>query len=82
MTMFLVEATRMDRRTAQVEPFGHKVGEPRWPGHVQKRDYGYTGQKMLKMELPGRRKKGRSQRGFMEGSCSEIGGQKSMLGTG
>lgn len=32
----------------------------RWFGYVQ-RDSGYTGQRMLKVELPGRRRGGRSQ---------------------
>lgn len=33
---------------------------------MQRRDSGHTLQKMLKMELPGRRKRGRSQRRFMD----------------
>lgn len=34
----------------------------RWFEHVQGRDSGYTGQRLLKMELPGRMKRGRTQR--------------------
>ena len=31
----------------------------RWFGHVQRRDSGYIGRRILKMELPGRRQRGR-----------------------
>lgn len=34
----------------------------RWFGHVCRRDSGYTAQRMLNTELPGRRKRRRSQR--------------------
>lgn len=33
----------------------------RWFGHMQRRDGWYIGKRMLNMELPGRRKRGRSQ---------------------
>ncbi|PME06485.1 hypothetical protein A8A06_13560 [Escherichia coli] len=75
MLRFSLGVTRMDRirneyirGTAHVEKFGDKVREARlrWFGHVQRRDSGYIGQRMLKMELPGRRRRGRPQRRFMD----------------
>lgn len=33
---------------------------------MQRRESGYVGQKMLKMELPGKRKSGRPQKRFMD----------------
>lgn len=43
------------RGKVQVECFGDKVkgARLRWSEHVQRRDNGYTGQRVLKMELPG-----------------------------
>lgn len=48
------------RGAAQVGRFGDKAREARltWLGHVRRRDAGYIGRRMLKMELPGKRKKG------------------------
>lgn len=45
----------------QLERFGDKVREVRlkWFKHVQRRDGVYTEQIMLKMELSGRRKRGK-----------------------
>ncbi|KAI5093161.1 hypothetical protein C0J45_17552, partial [Silurus meridionalis] len=38
----------------------------RWFGHVQRRDMGYISRRMLRMETPGRRKRGRPRRRFMD----------------
>ncbi|KAI5088714.1 hypothetical protein C0J45_21286, partial [Silurus meridionalis] len=55
------------RGTAHVGRFGDKVREKRlrWFGHVQRRDIRYIGRRMLRMESPGRRKRGRPRR-FMD----------------
>lgn len=37
----------------------------RWSEHVQRRDSGHVGPRMMKMELPDRRKRGRPQRSSM-----------------
>lgn len=38
----------------------------RWVGHVLRRKSGYTDGRMLRMELPGRRPRGRATRRFMD----------------
>ncbi|KAI5088070.1 hypothetical protein C0J45_21613, partial [Silurus meridionalis] len=54
--------------TAHVGRFGDKVREVRlrWFGHVQRRDMGDISRGMLRMETPGRRKRGRPRRRFMD----------------
>ena len=75
MLRFSLGVTRMDkirneyiRGTAQVGRFGEKTREARlrWYGHVLRKDDGYIGRRMLKMELPGKRKRGRPKRRFMD----------------
>ena len=55
------------RGTAQVGKFGEKTREARlrWYGHLRGKDDGYIGRRMLRMELPGKRKRGRLKRMFM-----------------
>ena len=47
---------------------GDKVREARlrWYGHVQRRNEGYIGKRMLGMGIPGRRKRGRPKRRYMD----------------
>ena len=68
MLRFSLGVTRTDkirneyiRGTAQVGRFVEKTREVRlsWYGHVLMRDDGYIGRWMLRMELPGKRKRGR-----------------------
>ncbi|KAL7841080.1 hypothetical protein SRHO_G00247710 [Serrasalmus rhombeus] len=75
MLRFSLGVTRLDkirneqiRGTVKVEQFGDKAREARlrWFGHVLRRNSGYIGQRMLEMELPGRRRRGRPQRRFMD----------------
>ena len=56
------------RGTAHVRCFGEKVREARlrWFGHVQRRDSEYIGRRMLELELPGKRSRGRPKRRFMD----------------
>ncbi len=62
-----MDKTRNDyiRRTAQVR---EKIREARlrWYGHVRRKDDGYIGRRMLRMELPGTMKRGRPKRRFMD----------------
>ena len=75
MLRFSLGVTRLDkirneyiRGTAQVGKFGEKTREARvrWYGHLRRKDDGYIGRWMLRMELPGKRKRGRSKRRFMD----------------
>ena len=52
---------------AQVGRFGDKPREAilRWYGHIRRKDDGYIGRRMLRMELPGNMKRGRPKRRFM-----------------
>ena len=71
MLRFAMGVTRKDkirneyiRRTVKIEQLGMKMreGRLRWYGHVMRRDQEYVGRKMMEMELPGRRKRGRPKR--------------------
>ena len=37
----------------------------RWYGHLRRKDDGYIGRRMLRMELPGKRKQGWAKRRFI-----------------
>ena len=74
MLRFAMGVTRKDkirneyiRGTATVERLGMKMREGRvkWYGHVMRRDQEYVGRKMIEMELPGKRKRGRPKRRFL-----------------
>ena len=56
------------RSTVKVERLGMKMreGRLRWYGHVMRRDQEYVGRKMMQMELPGKRKRGRPKRKFLD----------------
>ena len=56
------------RGTAQVGRFGEKTSEAslRCYGHVRRKYDGYIGRRMLMMELPGKRKRGRPKRSCMD----------------
>ena len=75
MLRFAMEVTRKDkirnehiRSTVKVEWLGMKMreGRLRWYGHVMRRDKEYVGRKMMGMELPGKRKRGRPKRRFLD----------------
>ena len=66
MWRFSLDVTGMDnirneyiRGTAQVGKFGEKTREARlrWYGHLRRKYDGYIGRRMLRMELPGKRKR-------------------------
>ena len=74
MLRFVLGVTRMDkirnefiRGTVHVRRFGEKTREARLVryGDLRRKDDGYIGRRMLRMELPGKRKRGRPKRKFM-----------------
>ena len=56
------------RGTAHIQCFGEKVREARlrWFGNVQRRDGEYICRRMMRLDLPGRRPRGRPNRRFMD----------------
>ena len=85
MSRFAMGVTRKDkvrneyiRSTVKVEQLGMKMreGRLRWYGHVMSRDQEYVGRKMMEMELPGKRRRGRPKRRFLDvvkGDIREVG---------
>ena len=75
MLRFAMGVTRKDkirnehiRSTVKVERLGMKMreGRLRWYGHVMRRDQEYVGRKMMEMELPGKKRRGRPKRRFLD----------------
>ena len=75
MLRFAMGVTRKDKirnehikSTVKVEQLGMKMREDRlsWYGHVMRRDQEYVGRKMMEMELPGKRRRGRPKRRFLD----------------
>ncbi|KAK3548746.1 hypothetical protein QTP70_018779, partial [Hemibagrus guttatus] len=82
MLRFSLGVTRLDRirneyirGTAHVGRLGDKVREARlrWFGHVQRRESEYIGRRMLDMELPGRRQRGRPKRRLLKSPAAQEG---------
>ena len=90
MLIFPMGVTRKDkirnkyiRGTVKVErkDEGTKMrkGRLRWYGHVIRRDQEYVGRKMTEMELPGKRKRRRPKRRFLDvvkEDMGEVGGKE------
>ena len=80
MLRFSIGVTRMDKirneyiRGTHVGKFGEKTREARlrWYGHLRRKDDVYIGRRMLRMELPGKRKRGRPKRRFMDVAEVEV----------
>ena len=55
------------RGTVKVERLGMKMSEDRlrWYGHAMRRDQEYVGRRVMEIELPGKRKRGRLKRRFL-----------------
>ena len=74
MVRWALEVTRKDkirneyvRGTAKIAKLGDKLRNARlrWYGHVKRRE-GYVGKTMMEMAVPGRRKRGRPRRRWMD----------------
>ena len=63
------------RRTVKLERLGMKMreGRLRWYGHVMRRDQEYVGRKMMEIELPGKRRRGRTKRRFLDVVKEDMG---------
>ena len=63
------------RITVKVERLGMKMreGRLRWYGHVMRIDQEYVGRRMMEMELPGKRRRGRSKRKFLNVVKEDMG---------
>ena len=93
MLRFAMGVTRKDkirnehiRSTVKVERLGMKMreGRLRWYGHVMRRDQEYVERKMMEMELPGKRRRGRPKRRFLDvvkEDMGEVGAKEQMLKT-
>ena len=75
MLRFAMGVTRLDkiknthvRGTANVVRIGRKVRETRlrWYGHVLRRNAEYVGKRVIGMDLPGKRRRGRPLRRYMD----------------
>ena len=82
MLRFAMGMTRKDkirnehiRSTVKVERLGMKVKEDRlkWYGHIMRRDQEYVGRKMMEMELPGKRRRGKPKRRFLDVVKEDMG---------
>ena len=62
MLRFSLGVTRMDKIRNEYIRATAQVGY----GHVLRKDDGYIGRRMLRIELPGKRKRGRPKRRFMD----------------
>ena len=82
MLRFAMGVTRKDkirnehiRSTVKVEQLGMKMREGRLRryGHIMRRDQEYVGRKMMEMELPGKRRRGRPKRRFLDVVKEDMG---------
>ena len=82
MLRFAMGVTRKDNirnehitSIVKVERLGMKMRESRqrWYGHVMRRDQEYVGRKIMEMELPGKRRRGRPKRRFVDVVREDMG---------
>ena len=82
MLRFAMGVTKKDKirneyigSTVKVERLEMKMreGRMRWYGHVIRRDQEYVGRKRMEMELPGKRKRGRPKRRFLDVLRKDMG---------
>ena len=82
MLRFALGVTKKDKirnehiwSTVKVERLGMKMreGRLRWYGHFMRRDQEYIGRKMMETELPGKRKRGRPKRRFLDVVKDDMG---------
>ena len=59
---------RIREGTSKITKLGDKLRNAslRWHGHVKRREEDYVGKRMMEMAVPGRRKRGRPRRRWMD----------------
>ena len=92
MLRFAMGVTRKDRirneyikGTVKVERLRMKLreGRLRWYGHVIGRNQEYVGRKVIEMEFPGKKKRGRPKRRFLDvvkEDMGEVGARETEVG--
>ena len=62
------------RGTAKIAKLGDKLRDARlrWYGHVKRREEGHVGKRMMVMAVPGRRKRGRPRRRWMDSAREDM----------
>ena len=82
MLRFAMGVTKKDkirneyiRGTVKVERLGMKMreGKLRWYGHVMRRDQEYVGRRVMEMELPGKKNRGKLKRSFLDVVKEDMG---------
>ena len=83
MLRFAMGVTRKDKIRNEHIRSGMKMREDRlrWYGHFMRRDQEYVSRKMMKMELPGKRRRGRPKRRFLDVVKEDMGEVGAMLKT-
>ena len=66
------------RGTTNVEEISKKVQESRlkWYGHVLRREDEYVGKRVIGMEVPGRRRRGRPKREWLDSTRNDLSGRE------
>ena len=81
MLRWMIGVTKMDRirnerirGTTKVGEISKKVQESRlkWYGHVSRREDEYVGKRVLGMEVPGKRRRGRPKRRWMDNIRNDL----------
>ena len=82
MLRFSMGVTRKDKirnkhitSTIKIERLGMMMreGRLRWYGYVMRRDQEYVGRKVMEMELPGKRRRGRPKKRFLDVVKEDMG---------
>ena len=69
------------RGTVKIAKLGDKLWNSRlcWYGHIKRREEDYVGKRMMEMAVPGKRKRGRPRRRWMDSvreDMERVGGRK------